>query len=266
MHAERDTAGERAALERRVDLPLVEAVPELVHRPEEAAEVIREVPRRDADVGDPGSRRERMHRRVESPGVLGVAERLHDLELEQLLLVEPVVARARLVAALRGDLLDQRRLVLLQVVEDAAHFLRRHVALVVVEDDVVRLVLHVEAVDVALPEVEVLLEHGKERREVVRLPRLDPHRVGERRRPRHLGPQIGRHPARLLPVARRHADEARLEGVVVVALAPVAQLVEQRPDLRVDELRVGDPPDGRELLGADRGALRRHHHVLVPAQ
>src|SRR4051794_32088164 len=40
VHAERHAARERRSLERRVDLVLVQPVPELVHRPEEAAEVV----------------------------------------------------------------------------------------------------------------------------------------------------------------------------------------------------------------------------------
>ncbi len=63
VEAERDAARERRALERAVDLVLVEAVPELVHRPEQALEPVREVPRRDADVVDPAARGERMNRR-----------------------------------------------------------------------------------------------------------------------------------------------------------------------------------------------------------
>ena len=94
---------------------------------------------------------------------------------------------------LRGDLLDERRLVLLQVVEDPAHFLRLHPALVVVEHDVVRLVADLEALDVALAQVEVLAQHGQECLEVVVLARLDPDRVRERGRARHLGAQVGRH-------------------------------------------------------------------------
>ena len=70
-----------------------------------------------------------------------------------------------------GDLLHERRLVLLQVVEEPAHLLRLHPALVVVEHDVVRLVVDLEAVDVALPQVEVLAQHGQERGEVVPLAR-----------------------------------------------------------------------------------------------
>ena len=64
-----------------------------------------------------------------------------DLELEHLLRAR---GRKRASAAARGagcgDLLDERRLVLLQVVEDAADLGGLHPALVVVEHDVVRLV------------------------------------------------------------------------------------------------------------------------------
>ena len=64
-----DAARERRALERRVDLVLVEPVPELVHRPEQALEPVGEVPRRDPDVGHAGARRERVHGRIEAPRV-----------------------------------------------------------------------------------------------------------------------------------------------------------------------------------------------------
>ena len=267
VHAERDAACERAALERRVDLVLVEAVAELVHRPEQAAEVIREVARRDADVG-----RCRCPTQTGAPSGRAATRRrcsrtrLHDLELEHLLRLERVLARLGVVAAARRDLLDERSLVLLQVVEDAPDFLRRHVALVVVEDDVVRLVLYLEAVDVALAQIEVLPQDGQERLEVVRLARVDPHLVRERGGARHLGAQLRRHLARLLPVAGADADQARLERVVVLLLAPAAQVVEQPADLGRDELRVRDAPDRRHLLRPDRRALLGHHHVLVPAE
>ena len=102
----------------------------------------------------------------------------------------------------RRDLLHERRLVLLQVVEERAHLGRLHPALEVVEHDVVRLVADLEAVDVALAQVEVLAQRRQERREVVVPARLDPDRVRERRGARHLRAQLGGHLARLLPVAR----------------------------------------------------------------
>src|SRR5947209_5452907 len=125
----------------------------------------------------------------------------------------------------------------------------------------VQAVPELEAVELAIAEVEVLAEHGQERREVVVAPRSDPDRVRERRRARHLGTQVGRNLARLLPIARRDADEARLERVVLVALAEVVQVPEETPDISRDELRVSDPPDGGELLRADGRTAARHHHL-----
>ena len=155
---------------------------------------------------------------------------------------------------------------LLQVVEEAAHFGGLHPALVVVEDDVVRLVGHLEALDVALAQVEVRPQGRQERLEVVVAPRVDPHLICKRGRARHLRAEVGRHLARLLPVACGDPDQARLERVVVVLLAPVAQVVDQRAHLGRRELLMRDAADGRQLLGANRGAAPRHHHLLVPAE
>ena len=141
VHPERDASCERRALERLVDLVLVEPVPELVHRPEEPAEMLGEVARRDPDVTRRRARRERVHGRIEPPGVVGVAEGAHHLELEDLLRRNVEVVRRKRLGLQGGDLLDERRLMLLDVVEQAPDLLRRHVALVVVEHDVVRLVL-----------------------------------------------------------------------------------------------------------------------------
>ena len=162
VHAERDAAGERGALERRVDLALVEPMAELVHRPEEAAEMLAEVARRDADVGHAGSGRERVHGRIEPPRLVVEAEGTRDFELEELLCVEVEIVIRCSAASARGDLLHERRLMLLQVVEQPADVFRLHAALVVVEHDVVRLVADFEAVDVLLAQVEVLAEHRQE--------------------------------------------------------------------------------------------------------
>jgi len=164
---------------------------ELVHRPEQPAEVLGEIARRDADVRDAGAGGERVHRRVEPPHVVGEAEGANDLELEHLLRLEVEVVCRRALRISRRDFLDERGLVLLQVVEDVPDLLRGHVALVVVEHDVVRLVHDLEAVDVPLAQVEVLPQDRQEAREVVVLARLHPHRIRERRRPRHLGAQVG---------------------------------------------------------------------------
>ena len=166
----------------------------------------------------------------------------------------------------RGDFLDERRLMRLEIVEQATHLRCLHVPFEVVEHDVVGLVAHVEAVDVALAEIEVGSQDGQEAGEVVVLARVDPDGIRERGRARHLRAQLGRHATGLVPVARDDADQARLERVVFVLLAEVPQLVEQAPDLGRGELLVRDPADRRELLGANCGPAPRHHHLLVPRQ
>src|SRR5579884_922316 len=248
VHPERRAPRERRPLERRVDLVLVEAVPALVHGREEAVEVPLEVPRRDADVLLPRPARERVDGRVEPPRLVVEAEPAHDLELER-------------------ALPDNRGLVLLQVVEDRAHLGGPHPALVVVEDDVVGLVvLAVEAVDVAAAEVEVRAQDGQERREVVLRARPHPDRVAARGGTGELRPELRRHPARLLVVAPRHADEARLEGVVGMLLLEALELLEQAADLGRGELLVGDATERRERLRTVGGAPGRHHRVLVPGE
>ena len=78
----------------------------------------------------------------------------------------------------------------------------------------------------------------------------------ERRRAQHLGAQLGGHAPRLLPVAARDADQARVVGVVLERLLVRPQLLEQRADLVVDEPLVRDPAERRERLGAGRGCRR----------
>ena len=112
---------------------------------------------------------------------------------------------------------------LLQVVEERAHLRGLHPALVVVEQDVVRLVDDLEALDVALAEVEVLAQHRQEASKSLVLRASTQTGIASDADARHLRAQVGRHLARLLPVARGDADQARLERVVLVLLAPVAR-------------------------------------------
>ena len=140
----------------------------------------------------PGARRERMHRRIEPPAFVVEAERAGDLELELLLQRDrELTLRLLELVRLRRDLPDERRLVLLDVVEEPAHLGRLHVALEVVEHDVVRLVADVEAFDVALAQVEVRAQDRQEAGEVVVLARVDPDLVGEGTRACDVGAQLG---------------------------------------------------------------------------
>jgi hypothetical protein len=268
VHPERGAARERRPLEGLVDLVLVEPVAELVHRREQAVEALLEVARRQPDVLDARAGRERVHGRVEPPRLLVVPEAPDHLELELLLELERERPRRRLRRRPRlGHLADERRLMLLEIVEEDAHLGRAHPALVVVEQRVVRLVVGaVEALDVAESQLEVPLQRRQERREVVVGARLDPHGDRERRRARDLGAEAGRHPGRLLEVVSRDPDQARLERVVLVLGRERLELLEQPAHLRGGELLVRDPAHGCELLGADGRTARRHHRLLVPAE
>ena len=82
----------------------------------------------------------------------------------------------------------------------------------------------------------------------------------------HLRRQVGRDAQGLLEVVPRDADQARLERLRVEPLLDRPQLVEQPPELRVDELLVRDPADGREHLGPRVGAGRRHLRALIPEE
>ena len=79
---------------------------------------------------------------------------------------------------------------------------------------------------------------------------------------RHLGPQLGRHLPRLLPVAPGDADEARLERVVARAPPRTApSSLEQPPDLGGGELLVRDPPQASRA--ARRGRARRGGGIIT---
>ena len=88
-----------------------------------------------------------------------------------------------------------------------------HPRLEVVEQRVVG-VLELEALDVAALELDHALEVGQEGGEVGALAGRLPGVLGDRGRARDLGSQLGRHPARLLPVAPGDPDQAGLERVV----------------------------------------------------
>ena len=201
----------------------------------------------------------RHSRRVE-------AEALDHLQLELLLPLDREARAADRAFSLCAGGGDQRNLLFLQPIEDGAHLGRLHAGLEVVEQDVVRLVVVVEALDVLAAQVEVVAEGGQELREVRVLPRLDPHGHRERGGARHLAAQLGRHAACLLPVAADEPDQARLVRVVRLRLLEAGQLVEQPTHLVGGERLVRDPVEGRELLGADAGASGRHLDLLVPAE
>ena len=150
--------------------------------------------------------------------------------------------------------------------EDVAHLRRRHPGLVVVEQGRVRFVGGLEALDVAAFQLDIRAEVRQERGEVVVPACLDPRVVPARRRARHLDAQLRRHPARLLPVAPRDADQARIVRVVRQRLLERREAVEQTADLGIGEAVVDDPAERGERVRARCRAEGRHRDALLPAE
>ena len=76
-------------------------------------------------------------------------------------------------------------------------------------------VVPLEALGVALLQLEVPLERREEGGEVVVRAGVDPDLVSLRPSQEHLGAEIRRDAPRLLPVATRHANQARVVRVVL---------------------------------------------------
>ena len=71
---------------------------------------------------------------------------------------------------------------------------------------------------------------------------------------------------RLLPVATCHANQARVVRVVLERLLVRAEPVQERSDLAVDELLVGDATERRHGFCSCRPSERRHVHTLIPGR
>ena len=251
-----DAVAERRPLERGRDAVLVEAVPALVHRREDRRDVVLLVARRQADVLRAGAGRERVHGQVEPGERLVEAEAPDDLERVRVLRVDrPRAGHEGVVAVDRADLGDQRDELSLQVVEHRPHLGRLHPRLEVVEEDVVGLVVALEALDVAALQLDGALEVGEEEREVVLLARLRPDVVRLRGGAGHLGGQLGGDAAQLVVVAARRADQRRLVGVVVELLLVLGEILEQRRRSR--RRRTSRARSGRASSAAARGPGRR---------
>src|SRR5436309_10735575 len=100
-----------------------------------------------------------MRRLVEPPAVGCESERVEDLRARSLLPFDRErSSQERVVPAAAADLRDERDERTLQRVEDLRDACRRHALLVVVEEDVVRLVRRGEAGDVLALQLELALE------------------------------------------------------------------------------------------------------------
>ena len=120
VDAERDAGVERRAMQRRVDLLLVEAVADLVQDGEDAAEVGVVPARGDALVAGPDDHRERVRRVVQPPAGVLVADRARHLEPDRALGGVRERPRERRRRRALGDLRDQRHEAVAQLGEDVA--------------------------------------------------------------------------------------------------------------------------------------------------
>ena len=102
--------------------------------------------------------------------------------------------------------------------------------------------------------------------EVVALARLAPSVLAGRSRSREIGLEVGRHAARLLVVAARDPDQARLGGVLRQRLLVVRKVVQEQPDLVRRKAVVLHAHERRELVGASSGTAWGHLRALVPGQ
>ena len=262
----RRAVAERRPLEGRANAELDEAVAALVHRREERVEVGLVVARREPDVAEAERGHEGMDRAVEAEGVPGPSEPLDELPRERLLRADRERAVHEPVVLLGHVLVDERDQVGLERVEDASHVLGAHPALPLVEHDVVGVVVRREALDPAKAELEDALQPGAEALEIVVLPCRDPGRVGVRRRSLELGGELGRDLPRLLPVAARHANQARVVRVVGQGLPVRGELVGELADPIVDSPHVQDAGERLDLGRSRRLSSRRHPDLEVPGE
>ena len=218
----RRAARERRAEVSRVDLALVQPVPELVETREDAVDVVGEEPRREADVVVRERDRKRMHRVVEAPRLFVHPPRPEHLERERALAVDGVVAEEARVVDRLAKARDHLHEPVAEAIEDDLDFRRLHAGLVVVEHRVVRVVVRLVAGDVLAGQLEHPLELRPEDLVVARLPRPQPRLVPDRACARHLGAKVGRNAALLLVVAARDPDHARLERLAGMLALEVA--------------------------------------------
>jgi hypothetical protein len=209
---------------------------------------------------------------VEAPGALLKGKRGHDLACELRLVADGEAAvEAGVVdaVAMAVQLRHQRPDALAQLVEHPCDLAGRHPGLEVVQQRVVGALETLEVVEAlceAALQIHYALQVRQERREVRGLPGIHPGVLGERASPRDLGAELGGHPARLLPLAAGHANEACVVGFEVPPLDLGGRLLDQPTQLVRDEALVLDASQCRNLLGAVLGAGRRHLGSLVPFQ
>ena len=247
----RGAAGERRALERGVDLVLVEPVAELVQRRVQRVHVGLVVARRQAHVGHGDRRLERMGRLVEAPLLLVDADRAQHGAQQRALagLGERAHAQQGVVDLRRRG--HERDEAVAQALERVAHLGRGHARLVVVEQRVVGVLGLGEARAVAPAQLDVALQEGREGREVVGLARLHPRAARGHARRGPSRPRARRGRARALSKSRRAT-----RTMSASSSSRGAAVGQQLADALVGEALVGQAPDRGAHLPARLAAAR----------
>jgi hypothetical protein len=211
-----------------------------------------------------------MRRRVQAPAVGVEADGLeHDHHRAPLVvdLERPgegaVVAR---LGAVGGRARDEPHQLVAQRREQRPQLRRRQPGLEVVEQDVVGVRGRLEALDVAVAQLDVARQRVAEAREVRGRARLLPCLLAERVGVAHLRRQRGGHAHGLLVVAADGGEQPHVVGVRVLAGRPGVERVEQPADLGVGQAAVADQLERGGVIGAGGRPARRHHRVLVPEQ
>src|SRR5579863_5811577 len=173
-----------------------------------------------------------MLRGIDAPRVGPVAEEIDHLVVERYLPVErEVPVQERVVRVALAELRDERDELVLDLLEDACDVGRLHLRLEVVQEDVVRLVLRLEACDVAAAQLDVALERTEEELEVGGRLRLLPDRARLGGRDGHLTAQLYGHLNSLVVHPAREPEEAGVVRARVEGAAKRLELVQQAADL-----------------------------------
>ena len=266
VECRRRTGRERRAEVARVDLALVQPVPELVEAGQDAADVVGEEARREANVVVRERDRERVDGIVEPPGLVVHPPRLEHVEREGALAIDGVGAEEARVVDRLPETCDHLHEPVAEAIEDDLDFGGLHAGRVIVEQRVVRIVVRLVTGDVLARQLDQPVELRPEELVVARLPRPEPHLVADRAGARHLGAKVGRDAALLLVVAARDANDARLERLAGMFGLEAAEILEQLADLGRRRELVREPRERALRLGARHRALRRHLRLLVPAE
>ena len=260
VNRHRESVREICALELGGELPVVHCVTELVERPDERLDCRPGVAGRQTRVARRDGRREWVCRSIQTPArALDPEPRERRLDSGALDALRYVESRRRRLVGVRNE----RRQLVRQSCEEVRDGDGGEAVVVVAEEGVVcALAVDGHAGRVVARENEISFEGRQESPEVVGgpclLPKLLPGRAGARA----LRREVVRHLLRPFVVAARQADDVAMQVGKVRAI----ELGEPLPELWRRCSLVRQSRERPACARALAGALRGHHHELVPGQ